>query len=172
MKRILGSFLGLALGTGLTWGNLFAETVRGEVTAINKEIRSVTILQKDSAGEPYQNKEFILRPDAKFIGAQSFGGLEVGDEIQADVNPRMFRKDEVKLLITTKTKAMIETNRAKNKVESRINRGLKQVSLAVPKRISGGAPPTGGIAAQRPPDSYQKPLSSARVGPKQKGEDS
>jgi len=78
MNKIERCLFGFVFGMGLIQGNLLADIVRGEVTGINKEHQSITILQKDSSGLVQRNKEFTLRPDAQFAGIQSLEDLEVG----------------------------------------------------------------------------------------------
>lgn len=135
MKKINRYLLGVALGIGLFQGNLFAEMVQGEVTAINKEHQSVTILQKDSSGLAQKNKEFALRPDAQFAGIQSLEDLEVGDEVQAELDKKIFRKDEVKILATTQTKIVNKARAVKKPVKSLAANTGKPVSLYVPKKV-------------------------------------
>ncbi|HLD49610.1 MAG TPA: hypothetical protein VJC08_00275 [bacterium] len=136
MNKIERCLFGFVFGMGLIQGNLLADIVRGEVTGINKEHQSITILQKDSSGLVQRNKEFTLRPDAQFAGIQSLEDLEVGDEVQAEVNKKMFRNDEVKLLAATETKIANKARAIKRTVKNPASKTGGPVSLYVPKRTS------------------------------------
>lgn len=102
MKKLSTYFAGIMFAMLLLPASSWAEMVRGQVTAINKDNQSITVMAVDESGASQGQKELTLAPDAQFSGIQSIDDLQVGDQIQADVNKKMFGNDEIKQLTSTK----------------------------------------------------------------------
>lgn len=139
---------GVIGGMVLVQGNLFAEMVRGQVTAINKQNQSITVLTEDSSGATQGNKELTVRPDAQFAGIQSLDDLEVGDEIQAEVDKKMFRKGEVTQLTSAQGSA----------------RGIQSLPAAVKKTASSFARPAARPKAASPVSTNSQSFLEEEVG--------
>lgn len=134
MNKFVLYFFGFILGIGLTQGVLSAEMVQGEVTATNRQNQSVTILMKDSSGLGKESKELILSRDVQFAGIRSLEDLEIGDKVKAEVNKKMFRKDEVKLLTAEKKKTERELRAVRNSVGKNKLKTSKPISLYTAKK--------------------------------------
>jgi hypothetical protein len=105
MKRISYYVMGALMTFALMAGNLYAEMVRGQVTAVNKDNQSITVTTQDASGTAQETKELKLAPDAQFSGIQSIDDLEVGDSIQADVEKKMFGGDQIRQISSSKSLA-------------------------------------------------------------------
>lgn len=81
-----------------------AEIMRGEVTAVDAQERSITINQLDQSGigVTRENLEIKLREDTQFTGIKSLQELKAGDEVLLEANKRIFGPWEVKHIQSTK----------------------------------------------------------------------
>ncbi len=162
MNKLTKYVLVLVVSVILMPGSLWAEMVRGQVTAINKENQSITILPQDASGNIQESKELKVDPNAQFAGIQSLDDLEVGDEIVAEVDRRMFGREQVKQL----TKSIAAGTAAEN-LEQEANRLTSSLpaSVSLPEVPSSVTSSDSNIAREQSAGAELPPASAGAYTP-------
>lgn len=85
MEKIIKGFAVLMMGFVMVEATLYAETITGEVAAIDQVTHSISIRHVDlTTGNPQEEKFYVV-DNAKFKGVHSLSDLKTGDMVKVEV---------------------------------------------------------------------------------------
>ncbi len=148
----------------LTNVSAFAEIMRGEVTAIDQQDRSITINQLDQSGVGVtrENLELNLRENTQYTGISSLKDLKVGDEVLIEANKRIFGPWEIKHLQSTKAGAAAMKDKAQKAKSQGLEMQQKQQVLKQESKPAATNVNPQAAARDQSPTSVQLPKTATQ----------